>query len=99
MGSELELIPNDELPDHIAIDYENVGKCLHTWHLVNYNMSAVSQLARDVILLALACPKLGRVMVDPNNAAELNDSIANVLQRDVYDKYAEQLTQLHSIAY
>ncbi|KAJ2086526.1 hypothetical protein GGI16_006597 [Coemansia sp. S142-1] len=62
-------------------------------------MSAVGQSARDVILLALVCPKLGRVMVDPNNAPELNASIANVLQRDAYGKYAEQLAQLHNIAY
>ncbi|KAJ2264206.1 hypothetical protein GGI01_000053 [Coemansia sp. RSA 376] len=62
-------------------------------------MSAVSQLARDVILLALACPKLGQVMVDPSNAPELNASIADVLQRDAYVKYAERLAQLHNIAY
>ncbi|KAJ2341746.1 hypothetical protein GGH92_005677, partial [Coemansia sp. RSA 2673] len=38
----------------------------------------------------LACPKLGQVMVDPSNAPELNASIADVLQRDAYVKYAER---------
>ncbi|KAJ2342287.1 hypothetical protein GGH92_005445 [Coemansia sp. RSA 2673] len=57
------------------------------------------ETAEYITLLALACPKLGRIMVDPSNAPELNASIADVLQRDAYSKYAERLAHLHNIAY
>ncbi|KAJ2047105.1 hypothetical protein GGI08_006351 [Coemansia sp. S2] len=99
LDSELEFIPNEELPDHIATEYENVGKCLKIWNPMYYSKPNDCETAEYITLLALACPKLGRIMVDPSNAPELNASIADVLQRDAYSKYAERLAHLHNIAY
>ncbi|KAJ2018879.1 hypothetical protein GGI06_002641 [Coemansia sp. S85] len=99
LDSEFEFIPADELPDHIASAYNGAGKRLHTWRLESYHLPELNKLAEYIILLALACPKLRMLMVDPMDSPMFNATITETLQSSLYSKYAAQLSHLHNIAY
>ncbi|KAJ2837813.1 hypothetical protein FBU31_001064 [Coemansia sp. 'formosensis'] len=99
LDSEFEFIPAKELPNHIATTFENAGKNLHTWKLLNQTRSAFKNIAEYIVLLGLACPNLRRVMSRPCDAARYNAYIAKTIQREPYKKYAAQLTHLHNVAY
>ncbi|KAJ2460747.1 hypothetical protein GGF42_000650 [Coemansia sp. RSA 2424] len=99
LGSELARISSDELPDYIKSTYENSGGKLHVWHMTYFNTARLYEAAEFVMLLALACPKLCRVMTMKGVVAQFNAKIVEALNGGPYSKYASQLNRLCNAFY
>ncbi|KAJ2431356.1 hypothetical protein GGF41_000583 [Coemansia sp. RSA 2531] len=94
MGSELESISSEELPDYIASSYCDAGNNLQVLRVNYFSAQYAAQFVDYMLLLALACPKLHRVEASPGNLQIYHAEVAKRLESGPYSKYASQLNRM-----
>ncbi|KAJ2341717.1 hypothetical protein GGH92_005692 [Coemansia sp. RSA 2673] len=99
LGSELAHTSTDKLPDYITSAYNKVGKSLRTWNMSHINPKEPKETVDYIMLLALACPRLQRVMLMKSVVPDFGTRIAEALHSDPYRKYAPQLDRLLDALY
>ncbi|KAJ2690550.1 hypothetical protein IWW39_000644, partial [Coemansia spiralis] len=99
LGSELERVSVEELPDYVASTYGNVGKKLQIWSINSFIGHKGALFTDCVLLLALACPKLDRVKNIGGTAQNHRASVSKALESKPYSKYTKQLSWLLDAAY
>ncbi|KAJ2729222.1 hypothetical protein IW152_005698, partial [Coemansia sp. BCRC 34962] len=90
-GSELEGIPDNELPDHIASAYSGVGSNLQAWLVHRLDRRYISATIEFMLLLALVCPKLWRIQLQRGFLQDVVSKFAHVLNSPPYCKYVSEL--------
>ncbi|KAJ2051904.1 hypothetical protein GGI08_005150 [Coemansia sp. S2] len=99
LGSELEDIAANDLPNYIVSTYCNTGKNLQTISNQGIGGQMRPVVPEYVILLALVCPKLRRIDLTPNTISDFQGKVAEALQSSPYSKYSSQLNHLLHAAY
>ncbi|KAJ2018477.1 hypothetical protein IWW57_005226, partial [Coemansia sp. S610] len=84
LGSELERVSVEELPDYVASTYGNVGKKLQIWSINSFIGHDGALFTDCALLLALACPKLDRVKNIGNTAQNHRASVSKALESKPY---------------
>ncbi|KAJ2338541.1 hypothetical protein GGH92_007120 [Coemansia sp. RSA 2673] len=95
LGPELENISSEELPDYVTSTYNNVGKNLQVWRLSSPNYTTVT--IDHILLLALVCPNLWRIQLEPGFIEDYHTKISKALESGPYTKYAPQLDRVLDI--
>ncbi|KAJ2870835.1 hypothetical protein GGH93_005281, partial [Coemansia aciculifera] len=94
LGSELEDMDAEELPNHVVSTFGNVGKELQVWERDSFYSLTSADALVHVMLLALMCPKLHSITIDSHDIPVYNASIAKALEDGPFSKYASQLNRL-----
>ncbi|KAJ2097337.1 hypothetical protein GGI16_004587 [Coemansia sp. S142-1] len=99
LGSELENIAANDLPNYITSTYCNTGKNLQI--ISNQGIGGLVRpvVTEYVILLALVCPKLRRVDLTPDGISDFQGKVAKALQSIPYSKYTSELDRLLCAVY
>ncbi|KAJ2412053.1 hypothetical protein GGF41_006211 [Coemansia sp. RSA 2531] len=94
LGSELQDIDAEDLPDHITSTHCRVGESLQVLSLRRFDKLIHPVVPEYVILLALVCPKLRRIELRPDGISEFQSKVAEALQSGPHSKYTSELNRL-----
>ncbi|KAJ2247465.1 hypothetical protein GGI13_005030 [Coemansia sp. RSA 455] len=96
LGSELEDIAAEDLPDHVVSTYGNTGKNLQVITEVWIQEMTHPVAPEYAMLMALACPKLRRIEMALKNISDFQTKVVETLGKEPYSKYASELNRLHA---
>ncbi|KAJ2431925.1 hypothetical protein GGF41_000308, partial [Coemansia sp. RSA 2531] len=99
LGSELDGISSEELPDHITSTYSRAGKNLQFFSLMSSCGLVQSVVPEYLLLLVLVCPKLCRVELAPEAISDFQTKVNEALGKEPYSKYPSQLNRLLHATY
>ncbi|KAJ2000918.1 hypothetical protein GGI04_003955 [Coemansia thaxteri] len=94
LGSELDGIAPENLPEHVVSNYSNVGKNLKGWRVSFDRGTNHNTIAVYAMLLALVCPKFTKVDTPLMAMSDYCASISEALRSGTYLKYAPRLSRL-----
>ncbi|KAJ2348132.1 hypothetical protein GGH92_002932 [Coemansia sp. RSA 2673] len=94
LGPELEDIAIEELPNHVASTYSDNGKNFQVWTTGCHSSRFADRLVDYALLLALASPKLHRIIVVGNTVLDYDAKVSKALESGPYAKYALQLNRM-----
>ncbi|KAJ2429555.1 hypothetical protein GGF41_001137 [Coemansia sp. RSA 2531] len=97
LGSELENISSEELPDRIASTYNNVGRNLQVWRLNSHRCQYAPATIDYILLLALVCPNIWRIQLRLDTIQNYHTKLASALNSQRFSKYAPQLNRVLDI--
>ncbi|KAJ2425825.1 hypothetical protein GGF41_002277 [Coemansia sp. RSA 2531] len=92
--SGFDQLTDDELPDHVASNFGNAGKYLHTWLLPHTRNERSINIAEYVMLLAIACPRLESVETLCIDSRSYHTRVTEASRSGPFSKYASCLNQL-----
>ncbi|KAJ2032508.1 hypothetical protein H4S04_005547 [Coemansia sp. S16] len=82
LGSGFAHVSMGELPDYIASLYNKAGRFLNAWKVTSFSSESQSMDVEYVMLLALACPRLHRVMLMKSVIPDFSAKISEALHSD-----------------
>ncbi|KAJ2911084.1 hypothetical protein GGI21_000209 [Coemansia aciculifera] len=94
MGSELSHISGKELPDYIVATYGSMGNSLYELRTSLVKGVNVMEVANFIMNLALACPNLRKVGLEPVAPQPYYAKIAKSISRKPFSEYASDLKRL-----
>ncbi|KAJ2108544.1 hypothetical protein GGI16_001092 [Coemansia sp. S142-1] len=94
LDSGFKLLKDDDLPDHVASNFGNAGKHLHTWLLPHAGGERNMKVADYVMLLAIACPRLESVETLCIDSRSYHTRVTEASRSGPFSKYALRLIRL-----
>ncbi|KAJ2013882.1 hypothetical protein GGI14_005150 [Coemansia sp. S680] len=94
LDSGFKLLTDDDLPDHVASNFGNAGKHLHTWLLPHGRGQRSMKVADYVMLLAIACPRLMLVETLSIDSRSYHTRVTEASRSGPFSKYASRLIRL-----
>ncbi|KAJ2059604.1 hypothetical protein GGI17_004306 [Coemansia sp. S146] len=91
LGSELDIIAIDELPDYVASTYCDAGKNLQVWSTNIFDSQSTFSSIDYILLLALACSKLWQIQLLRGSIQDIQD------MQDIQIKIADALNERYLI--
>ncbi|KAJ1922452.1 hypothetical protein LPJ71_001188 [Coemansia sp. S17] len=92
LGTELEHIDTDILPDYIVATYGGIGRYLKSWTNTGYtNLRNSEEVIKYIMLLTLVCPRLHRLGVVNHTIPILKRIVGTALESNPFNKYAVRL--------
>ncbi|KAJ1814953.1 hypothetical protein LPJ60_005876 [Coemansia sp. RSA 2675] len=98
MGSELDHVVPEKLPDYVVSNYSNIGKHFQLWRADFSSGSNYSRMTVYSMLLAMVCPKFTRVESPHTNVTSFCEDISKALRSSAFHKYALRLSKLLELA-
>ncbi|KAJ2257576.1 hypothetical protein GGI13_000865 [Coemansia sp. RSA 455] len=93
LDSGFKLLTDDDLPDHVASNFGNAGKHLHTWLLPQGRGQRSMKVADYVMLLAIACPRLMLVETLCIDSRSYHTRVTEASRSGPFSKYASRLNR------
>ncbi|KAJ2058480.1 hypothetical protein GGI08_003423, partial [Coemansia sp. S2] len=94
LDSGFKSLTDDDLPDHVASNFGNAGKHLHTWLLPHVRGKRSMKVTDYVMLLAIACPRLKSVETLCVDIRSYHTRVTEASQSGPFSKYASRLNRL-----
>ncbi|KAJ2864670.1 hypothetical protein GGH94_002760 [Coemansia aciculifera] len=82
------------LPEHVRSTHSPMGKRFRCWHFECTQLDDLGEVARCMLLLALACPNLDYAAVDKDYRMPFMDEIRQQLAEPWFNLYAPRLQRL-----
>ncbi|KAJ2889491.1 hypothetical protein GGI21_006552, partial [Coemansia aciculifera] len=98
MGSELDHVAPENLPDYIVANYSGIGKHFQTWRAGFNTSSNYSRVSVYAMLLAMVCPKFTKVESPYTSHSDYCDDVSKALRTGAFNKYALRLGKLLELA-
>ncbi|KAJ2488383.1 hypothetical protein IWW37_004846 [Coemansia sp. RSA 2050] len=98
MGSELDHIAPEKLPDYVVSNYNNIGKHFQTWRADFSRGSNYSRMTVYSMLLAMVCLKFTKVESPHMGVSSFCEDISKALRSGAFHKYALHLNKLLELA-
>ncbi|KAJ2255447.1 hypothetical protein GGI13_001613 [Coemansia sp. RSA 455] len=98
MGSELDHVAPEDLPDYVVSNYSDIGKHFQSWRADFGRGSNYSRVTVYAMLLGMVCPKFTRVESPYTNVSSYCEDISKALRSSAFHKYALRLGKLLELA-